>query len=748
MLRAPAILFALCFPAITLAARPTLSGPEILHDTPDGRYRIHYTLSGRDALVDPRDADPANGLPDFVDDVAEGIARCYRTFVDEDGWPRPPADEGRGGDDRLDVYVRLIDIFGYAHYELVASGESTSYLEINPQNGSTLGRTGTRSVAAHEFHHALQAAVTRRALPFLYEATATWAQYQLYQDLVLDLSRGALWVIRLKGAARPLDDVGQRFEYAGMVWLKFLLDHGQARRTAVLDLWRSMAKWGGAEGHRRAVSSFGLQNLEEAAATFAEWNLFACHRDDGRHYTKDLGCVMEEEVPTIAPSALPATGVTSPVGARGAAYLDVPHDCATAIVKVKVSASGPFAVRAVRVRAGGRSSSDGWTVPGGEREVAIPGFNDDARTVLALVNLGDRPLEIRYQAAGEGLYTPAPDLAAAVRLQIGPSGPLALRVGEEANLRLRGAFRSCADGADISGRALWRSTAAGVVAVEAGHVRAVGPGLAEVFVAAGDVESNRVRIEVRDPLMPPVPERGCGCAEAGGQTPGLFLAALALLRRRTPFARLKSSRARPRFRIPAVLCASLLVRGSRPKGRLPTRITIGPLVAFLLASSPGGASMPMSLASSAFEANGEIPPLYTCEGKNLSPPLTWTNLPAGAKSLVLIVDDPDAPDPKAPERTWVHWVLLDIPASAKGLPEGVKQAALPAGSMEGLNDWKRTGYGGPCPPIGRHRYFFKLYALDRALDLEQPGKAEVEKAMEGRILAKAELVGTYQKRKK
>jgi hypothetical protein len=121
-------------------------------------------------------------------------------------------------------------------------------------------------------------------------------------------------------------------------------------------------------------------------------------------------------------------------------------------------------------------------------------------------------------------------------------------------------------------------------------------------------------------------------------------------------------------------------------------------------------------------------------------------VPDGARSLVLIVDDPDAPDPAKPRMTWVHWVLYDIPATADGLDEGVAPAALPAGTREGLNDWKRTGYGGPCPPIGRHRYFHKLYALDAELgDLGSPTKTEVEHAMKGHVLAEGVLVGTYQK---
>lgn len=155
----------------------------------------------------------------------------------------------------------------------------------------------------------------------------------------------------------------------------------------------------------------------------------------------------------------------------------------------------------------------------------------------------------------------------------------------------------------------------------------------------------------------------------------------------------------------------------------------------------------MELASPAFVPDGAIPLAYTCDGKDISPPLAWSGLPAGTKSLALIVDDPDAPDPAAPKMTWVHWVLYNIPPSATGLAQAVDPRDLPAPTREGLNDWKRTGYGGPCPPVGRHRYFHKLYALDTVLpDLGKPTKAALEKAMQGHVLEHAQLVGTYQRR--
>ena len=155
----------------------------------------------------------------------------------------------------------------------------------------------------------------------------------------------------------------------------------------------------------------------------------------------------------------------------------------------------------------------------------------------------------------------------------------------------------------------------------------------------------------------------------------------------------------------------------------------------------------MRISSSAFAANAAIPSQFTCEGADRSPPLAFAEIPAGTKSLALIVDDPDAPDPAAPKMTWVHWVLYNLPPQTIGLAEGIAPRELPPGTLEGLNDWKRAGYRGPCPPIGRHRYFHKLYALDVVLpDLHKPTKAALEKAMHGHILAHAEWVGTYQKK--
>jgi Raf kinase inhibitor-like YbhB/YbcL family protein len=153
--------------------------------------------------------------------------------------------------------------------------------------------------------------------------------------------------------------------------------------------------------------------------------------------------------------------------------------------------------------------------------------------------------------------------------------------------------------------------------------------------------------------------------------------------------------------------------------------------------------MSLSLSSSAFHHQGQLPARLTCNGDDTSPPLAWSGAPAGTKSFALIITDPDAPDPKHPHQTWVHWVLYNLPASCTALPEG---GPLPPGTRLGLNDWHRADYGGPCPPIGRHRYFHRLYALDTVLpDLRHPTRQELERAMKGHILGQAELVGLYQR---
>ena len=179
-------------------------------------------------------------------------------------------------------------------------------------------------------------------------------------------------------------------------------------------------------------------------------------------------------------------------------------------------------------------------------------------------------------------------------------------------------------------------------------------------------------------------------------------------------------------------------------------ITLFAVSATLLAAAGtlnGEPGMTLTLTSSAFSDGGGIPEQYTCDGADISPPLDWSGMPEGTRSLALVVDDPDAPDPAAPRMTWVHWVVFNIPPDVGGLSENADETGYPAGAGVGLNDWKRAAYGGPCPPVGKHRYFHKLYALDVILSgLDSPTKADLEAAMKGHVIAEAQLVGTYQKK--
>lgn len=155
---------------------------------------------------------------------------------------------------------------------------------------------------------------------------------------------------------------------------------------------------------------------------------------------------------------------------------------------------------------------------------------------------------------------------------------------------------------------------------------------------------------------------------------------------------------------------------------------------------------PLQLTSPRFQDGETIPIAFTCEGEDKAPPLHWEEVPPGTRSLALLVEDPDAPDPKHPQRTWCHWILYNIPPGTRDLPEGAGPETLPPGVREGLNDWGRPGYGGPCPPIGRHRYVYRLFALDTVLpDLGSPTRAQLLTAIQRHIVTETQLIGTYEK---
>lgn len=172
-------------------------------------------------------------------------------------------------------------------------------------------------------------------------------------------------------------------------------------------------------------------------------------------------------------------------------------------------------------------------------------------------------------------------------------------------------------------------------------------------------------------------------------------------------------------------------------------------ITFLLAACLGlppsrAAAAGLTLRASAFNDHGHIPARYTCDGEDISPALQWTGAPTGVRSYALVVFDPDAPDPRAPRMTWVHWLVYNLPAASTGLARNAGSLPHPGGGDPGTNSWHRQRFGGPCPPIGTHRYFFRLYALDTRLrGLDHPDRKALHRAMRGHILARTELIGLY-----
>ncbi len=272
--------------------RPSLSGPEQTVETAGGEITIHWTDEGVDAIGLEVDED-GNGLPDGIDRMLVGLETGLSSFV-ADGWRPLLMDEGEGGTDSVDVYVRDIEAFGYAYAEPTEAGGSC-FMELDPHN-HTLGDGMSESVAAHELHHCIQYGYTWQSSSWIYEATATHQQYLHFEGPSLDTALQALWSQRLLRMDRPIDGTGDRYEYAGFVFLKFLADRGELadlpalwEALAVDSDWRlafeaeSQRKWG--------------EPFDETFTWFATWNLFACGRDDGLHYDPATHpCYLEDSV--------------------------------------------------------------------------------------------------------------------------------------------------------------------------------------------------------------------------------------------------------------------------------------------------------------------------------------------------------------------------------------------------------------------------------------------------------------------
>jgi hypothetical protein len=285
--------------------RPALSGPVETIEVADGQFTVHWTMEGIDAVGEPDDLD-GNGLPDGIDRVIDGLETGAAAYL-EQGWRPVRMDEGGGETDNVDVYVNQIDAFGLAWSRPVTDGWSC-YMELDPDNHG-LGEGMAESVAAHELHHCIQYAYTAASHSWMYESTATYEQYLLFTGPAIDLALQALWSQRLRSFHRPIDDVGNRYEYAGFVVPKFVADRGGME--ALLALWETLEQTPDwleafeAESQRLYGEPFG-----ETFATFASWNLFACNRDDGLHYDPATHlCLLEETPVQLEPLGADATHV-------------------------------------------------------------------------------------------------------------------------------------------------------------------------------------------------------------------------------------------------------------------------------------------------------------------------------------------------------------------------------------------------------------------------------------------------------
>jgi len=484
--------------------RPTLSGPELTHDSADGLFKVHYTLSGADALAVAEDLDPANGVPDSVDWIEEGAGIVYHAFVDEDGWPEPPADEGVGGDGRIDIYVRALDINGYTHYVTLPSGHKASYIEIAPGN-ARLSKATFESIAGHETHHVLQFGMSDELPSWIYEATATYAQYLLFDDGLLTIARDALWIIRLGDPEFALDAVGNRYEYAGMVWVKYLIDKGTRDRKKLLYLWSAMAyahDW--VKGHDDfAVADLGLAGLDAAVEDYAVWNWFACASSDGRHYDpSNLGC-LAGSVSRIEITAFPADGTTVTIGERGSAYLRFDPECKSRELDLTLRPTGKVRFQVIEEVPQDVSPilpDDGASAS--EKHFAISGWNDFHHVALVATNESGAPVTVSYHAETTGTYAPSASLPKPAALTAAPD-LTRLAVGERAPVQLSASFGSCADGLDIAARATWSSSDPSVATVQNGEIVATRRGTADLFATFDGVGSNHVAV-----MVSPAPDSG------------------------------------------------------------------------------------------------------------------------------------------------------------------------------------------------------------------------------------------------
>ena len=535
---------------LLLATRPVLSGPEQTSGTT--HFLIHYTEGGADA-IDATDTDPQNGSPDLIDDFAEGLEAMW-SHATGVGWTAPPMDDGSGGDGRLDVYVRVIATRGYSHAEAAPGGTST-WIELAPDDRS-LGRVAARSVAAHEVHHAFQFALTTTLDAWIYEATATYEQYALYDEPDLLLARDALWNERLVGAARSWDETDGLFEYAGMTWIKFIVDGGGGE-PMLTSAWQNMAQKNDVRmGLDGALGAHFPGGLVEAFGHYAAWNEFACGRDDGMHWAPSVSCDSQSHVPEQLVTTYPvAVQHSMPVGVFAARYIVLSPSCSKDHAEVSLGLDAGSSWQVTRVlEYAGHSTESIEQVSGTGHGTIVP-FSGLSRGIVIIQNVGTQPAMFAWDVDVSGNYTTPQDPGVVQAIYLDPA-PKTMAPGQTQKLTVRARWNTCEDKnsmlSDLTAEAQLDSSVPQVATWDSdGTVHAVGVG------TSGMSATVRGKMLSFTLVVNPAPPDQGGCSAAPGTPGGGLIFLLGIV----PAAAFRPSRAGGRSRPRASCRAS--ARGTR-----------------------------------------------------------------------------------------------------------------------------------------------------------------------------------------
>ena len=537
--------------ALLLATRPVLSGPEQTSGTQ--HFLIHYTAGGADA-IDPTDTDPQNGTPDLIDDFAAGLEAMWARATAA-GWTAPPNDDGSGGDGRLDVYVHVIATRGYSHAEAAPGGTST-WIELSP-DVRQLGGVAARSVAAHEVHHAFQFALSTALDDWIYEATATYEQYALYDAPELLLARDSLWNERLTGAARSWDETDGLFEYAGMTWIKFIVDGGGGEAT-LAAAWRKMAQHGDVRmGLDEALAVPFPGGLVEAFGHYAAWNEFACSRDDGHHWAPSVSCDSQSRVPELVSTAYPVSVQHSmPVGVFGANYLVLAPSCSKDHAEVSLGLDTSTSWQVTRVLAYAGHSVESIEQVSGTGHASIVPFSGLSRGIVIVENVGTQPASFTWDVDVSGTYAPPADPGVVQSIALSPS-PMVMQPGQTQKFAVRARWNTCEDQnstlSDLTGEAQLSSSVPQVATWDAdGTVHALAVGTSTLTARA---RGKMIGFTLVVNPAPPNQDGGCSAAPGGPGGGLIFLLGI------VPAAAFRPSRAGGRSRPRASCRAS--ARGTR-----------------------------------------------------------------------------------------------------------------------------------------------------------------------------------------